>query len=313
MPHDDTLLWGPEVWAGISRAATRKGKRYLACAYAGRHAAALVPLAAGDVAVVDASPDALRAGQTSPDAVEKWLRAKAHVYSYGQLHAKVYLLGGCAFIGSANASRRSQETLLEAVLHSDRAEVRQQVREMVLELAKLAARPLDLAWLPEARALYRPPRVGGRLRRPGDEQVLPPGRFRLYYSAWQHQGQPVSTGIQHVIDELSGPGVDIWTWHVEAAHGLHVDDVVVLMSVDANDQQVELWPPMRVLRLSPVVRGQQSLFLRASRKLAPLPAVDARVRNALRGVRTHTFPGPQRRARLLDLWDLHDHQPTGGR
>ena len=104
---------GPQLWPEIWRAAGRSGKRYLACAYAGRHAAELIPLSDGDVVVVDASQDALKAGQTSPDAIAKSLGAQAPVYSHPGLHAKAYLLGGCAFIGPANASRHSEETLVE--------------------------------------------------------------------------------------------------------------------------------------------------------------------------------------------------------
>lgn len=53
-------------------------------------------------------------------------------------------------------------------------------------------------------------------------------------------------------------------------------------------EAVSLWPPMRVLRLSPVRSGQQVLYPRHShshsRKLQPLPAGEADVRVALRGL-----------------------------
>jgi hypothetical protein len=120
VPHVDRLLWGSQVWASISQAATRPGRRLIARAYAGKKAAELVPMRTGDIAVVNASRESLRAGLTYPGAVATWLDAGARVFSHEQLHAKVYLLGGCAFVGSANASAHSRDVLLEAALHSDR-------------------------------------------------------------------------------------------------------------------------------------------------------------------------------------------------
>ncbi len=143
VPHSDRLIYGSQVWPELTRAASRPVKRHIVSAYVGQQAAELMPLGKGDVAVIDGSATALKAGQSSPDAIAAWLQAGAHVYSFEGLHAKAYLLGGCVFVGSANASRHSQEQLLEAVLHTDRRDLRDQVLGMVLDLAELAAEPLD--------------------------------------------------------------------------------------------------------------------------------------------------------------------------
>jgi hypothetical protein len=305
MPHVDRLIYGTQVWPELTHAAGRRKRWRCAAAGLGRHAAELMPLDDGDVAVVDASTNALKAGQSSPDAIASWLQAGAYVYSYEGLHAKAYLLGSCAFVGSANASRHSQEQLLEAVLHTDRREIRDQVRAMVLDLANLAVEPLDADWVAHAKGLYRPPRRPAGRSRPGREQVLPIGPYRLRYSTWTTETFPeTDPQAATTMAELSGPGVEIYRWVLEARHGIRTGDVVVLMEYGPAGDAVSLWPPMRVLRLSPVHRGQQVLYLRHSRKLQPLPAGEANVRVALRGLAEDRWVDGERRKRLLSLWGL---------
>lgn len=307
MPHADRVLFGPAVWSEMRKAASRAGRRYIATAYAGRQAADLVPLNKGDVAVIDASDRQLRAGATSPEPVAAWLKAGAFVYSLPNLHAKAYVLGSCAFVGSANASLHSEQALTEAVLHTDRVEVRSQIKDMVLVLSELALQPLDEQWVTHARKLYRPPRRPRSVSAPGQEQVLPPGRFRLQYSNWASSGAALSKAESKTVAELTGPGVDVWVWSLPTNHGLEVRDVVVLMEFDRRDRDVALWPPMQVLQKGPVRRGEkQSLFLRHSKRLSPLPADEQRVVAALRGVQDGEWVTGERRRRLLDLWELTD-------
>src|SRR6185312_8114473 len=72
------------------------------------------------------------------------------------LHAKVYVLGDRAFIGSANASQSSAHRLLEAMVStSDPATVRR-AREFVERLCKEELSPASLLQL---QKLYRPPPV----------------------------------------------------------------------------------------------------------------------------------------------------------
>lgn len=239
----------------LSRAAARAGQRHILSAYVGQHAAELMPLEDGDVAVVDAGTKALRAGQSSHDAVDSWLQAGAHIYSYEGLHAKAYLLGSCAFVGSANASRHSQEQLLEAMLHTDRRESRDQVRAMVLDLADLAAEPLDRDWVAHARGLYRPPRPPvGRLGREASRCsqsartacATPPGRPK--------RSRRTDPQAAATLAELSRPGVEIYRWLIEEWHGNRTGDVVVLMEYGPAGEAVS---PVAADAGAAAVRGPQ--------------------------------------------------------
>ncbi len=99
-------------------------------------------------------------------------------------------------------------------------------------------------------------------------------------------------------------------------HGVEVRDVVVLQEFDGHDHVVALWPPMQVLQKGPVRRGgKQSLFLRHSKRLTPLPADEQRVTAALRGLQDDEWITGARRRRLLDLWELTEPSasPVRGR
>src|SRR4051794_22609167 len=110
-------LLGPRVWRDITDAATTsKHPAHAAVAYFGQHGDVLLPLRRGSALVVDASIPTLSAGATCPAALTRLQRQGVAIYSAQYLHAKVYAFDTVAFIGSANASSRSDRTLIEAMM-----------------------------------------------------------------------------------------------------------------------------------------------------------------------------------------------------
>jgi quinol monooxygenase YgiN len=83
--------------------------------------------------VVDASDHAVRSSQTSPDELIRWLRAGVNVFNRPGLHAKVYVFGKVAYVGSANVSERSQGQLIEALVRTDEPDAVKQARAFVEE------------------------------------------------------------------------------------------------------------------------------------------------------------------------------------
>ena len=103
-----TELITDRVWAAITEAARNtKTPAYVAVAYFGNGASKLLPLRKGSRLVVDASEHAVKSGQTSPAELLKLHRKGVKVYSIENLHAKVFVFGRTAFVGSANVSQRS--------------------------------------------------------------------------------------------------------------------------------------------------------------------------------------------------------------
>jgi hypothetical protein len=105
----------------------------------------VLPLKVKDTLVCDASSATVASGSTNPYTLKACLDAGVDVYSYPDLHAKVIVGQGTAWIGSANASRHSRDTLWEAVLETTDA-VRQ-ARDFVNQLKLIAVDDARLAAL----------------------------------------------------------------------------------------------------------------------------------------------------------------------
>lgn len=156
-------FFGGAVWSEIDEAArTRRGRAFVAVAYFGKDADAKLKLKSGDLLVVNASRAAVRAGQTHPKTLLRLLRSGVSVSSRDDLHAKVYVLGKHALIGSANASDSSRYRLKEALVATTS---RKQVSAARHFVRSLEGDPLTEHRLKQLAREYRPPR--GRGSRPG--------------------------------------------------------------------------------------------------------------------------------------------------
>ncbi len=120
------------IWPRITKAAQNAARADVAVAYFGKGGATRLPLRAGSRIIVDASDAAVKAGVTCPAELLKYPKG-VQIYSRPGLHAKVFVFGKRAFIGSANNSASSSNLLAEAVVvTSDRdlvADARIFVRE----------------------------------------------------------------------------------------------------------------------------------------------------------------------------------------
>lgn len=154
-PVSLSLIAG-RVWNDITQAARSASEpAHVAVAYFGSSGSRLLPLPSGSHLVVDASVAAVSAGQTCPDGLVKLQRRGTRIYSYQGLHAKVYVFQTEAFIGSANVSYSSSDTLFEAMLRTNSPHVLNAARAFVLGLC---VSELDPAALARLQQLYRPPR-----------------------------------------------------------------------------------------------------------------------------------------------------------
>jgi hypothetical protein len=160
-----TRLVADKVWKRLRRAARKaKGKGAVAVAYLGQGGARLLPLQRGSVLVVDASDASVRAGQTCPTDLQTLRARGVRVFSATNLHAKVFVFGTRAFVGSANASSHSARTLVEAVLETGDREVVADARAFV---RSLALHELGPAALKRLQTIYKAPRLyHGPARRP---------------------------------------------------------------------------------------------------------------------------------------------------
>lgn len=154
-----TEFVGRDVWPAISKALSScRGPCHVAVAYLGRGSAQLLPLPVGSRLVVDASERAVMSGQTCPADLLAMLKRGTRVFSVANLHAKVFVIGQNAFVGSSNASSRSRAVLIEAILRSNDPIVAKAAKTFV---RGLCLRPLTPGYLRKLDRIYRPPRIPG--------------------------------------------------------------------------------------------------------------------------------------------------------
>jgi phospholipase D-like protein len=143
------------VWTRLRRAQRGKKRRsWVAVAYFGKGAAKLLPLGRGSRLVVDASDNAVRSGQTCPEDLIVLLKRGTRIFNVPNLHAKIYVFGNVALIGSANASRNSAR-LVEAMFITRDREVVAECKCFVEAIAKSELGPERLKRL---QKMYRPPK-----------------------------------------------------------------------------------------------------------------------------------------------------------
>lgn len=170
---EDQVLKRIRTAARLSR---RPGK--VAVAYFAKGAADLLPLKKNSKLVVDASEATVRSGGTSPSDLIKLSKKGVRVFSVQNLHAKVFVFGGKAFIGSSNVSMRSADTLKEAVVQISERHVVKAARDFV---GSLCLQELGLEALDRLKKLYRPPRFPVGKARKRKRNVA--GRVRAKLSA----------------------------------------------------------------------------------------------------------------------------------
>ena len=102
-----------KLWTEIHAAAQKAQARKAAIAYVTQD---LIGFRNGDVLVVDASDRAIGCGETDAPLLRKLKNDGVLLYSCGDLHAKVLLLGEMAVISSGNMSNSSSRLVEAAVL-----------------------------------------------------------------------------------------------------------------------------------------------------------------------------------------------------
>lgn len=150
------LLSGPALWKTIHRLARQcKARKLVATAYLGRGSAKALHLKRGDVLLCGLSLQNVKRGAVcAPDLLPLRNRGVG-VYGIESLHAKIYLFGRTAIIGSPNLSRTSQRLEEAAVLTTD-PDVVGQVREWFI--ARCMSDPVEAKVLENLATAYRPPK-----------------------------------------------------------------------------------------------------------------------------------------------------------
>jgi len=252
------------VWRALTPAARRPGPpAAVAVAYFGQGAANLLPLRSGSRLVVDASERTVKSGQTCPAELGKLMKKGVRVYSIQNLHAKVFVLGSTAYIGSANVSRHSSGTLVEAMYSTtDRktvAAARAFVRDLCIqELGPEAVKQLG--------KIYRPPRVSGGAGRQRPTKRATTGaslpRVRLAQLSWEdapegsEDAEKAGRKIAVLRREVPRHSIDEFWW--SGACPFRRWDAVVQVTDEGRGRRL-VYPPGTVVHTHPWRRGHKSV------------------------------------------------------
>jgi PLD-like domain len=161
------------IWKHI-RSFVKKcpGRCIIAVAYFGSGAAKKLPLKAGSTLVVNMSDNAVKTGLTNPTEILKLVRRGVEVHSVENLHAKVFVIGNMAIIGSSNASERSANYLIEACVETSIPSIVTECRRFIRSLEGELVTP---EYAKNKATIYRPPRLSGaKIARPNlGRRVVP--------------------------------------------------------------------------------------------------------------------------------------------
>ena len=157
-----TKLITKGIWGTLTRAVKEsKSPCHVAVAYFGQGASKMLPLKSGSRLLVDASERTVTLGLTCPEDLMILQKKGVMIFSLENLHAKVYVIGKSVYIGSANVSQHSANTLVETLLCTTDSRT---VKKAIEFIDYHKVQMLGPEMLKELKGIYRPPRFASRKR-----------------------------------------------------------------------------------------------------------------------------------------------------
>lgn len=251
----NTEFLSQDIWSNITKAARVSQRRCdVAVAYFGAGASHLLPLPKGSRLVVDASDKAVASGQTCPTDLGKLVKRGVKVYSVPNLHAKVFVLGRAAYIGSTNVSSRSESHLVEAGVRTTEPGTVQAAREFVQKNCLHELTPTVLMRLAK---LYRPPKLPGSKR--GKRQVVATSQrpsiprvflAQLHFEQWSERDQVLHDSAELVAKRRREHprSFELESFRQTGRCSLRRGDVVIQVTDEGNGR-VLATPPGNVLHV----------------------------------------------------------------
>jgi len=138
-----------------SAASRTRAPSFVAVSFLAGGACQRLPLKSGDILVVRFDSIAVKSGLVDPKEIVRYLRRGVEVHAVANLHAKVYVFGNTAFVGSANVSSLSEHFLVEAMCESTDRSFVSACRKFV---RSLRGDVVDAHFAKTLIPLFRPPR-----------------------------------------------------------------------------------------------------------------------------------------------------------
>ena len=154
-----TQMHTTDVWPRLRKLSQRSGRKYVAVPFLGAGAHKRLMLRQGDTLVVRFDMLSIKAGLTDPREVLYYLRKRVLVHSVDNLHAKVFVFGHRAIVGSPNISQSSERSLIEAALETTDSAT---VKKAIAFVKSLRGDIVEPQYARGMVRYYNPPRGGKR-------------------------------------------------------------------------------------------------------------------------------------------------------
>jgi len=291
-----------EPWDRIQGLVQKQpGKCYVAVAYFGSGASDLLPLKSGSILVVDMSERAVKSGQTKPSEISKLLNEGVEAHSVENLHAKVFVIGTRALVGSTNVSHSSANALIEALIETNVRETVILCRDFV---RSLEGEVISKAYARRMQRLYRPPQFGTGERKRKPKAALQPAHAPL----WMVPTEPVTLSQEDLAHADKGRpkarkrmraprGSDlheIFWWGSDLIGRLNEGHMVLEVTNEAGKDMIS--PQGRVLHIEEYRKGRSRsgvVFIEKPKRLRR-KSVDSAVARLGRGAKfLGALPGPR--------------------
>ena len=259
-----TKFHSDDSWSRIRDLAKMRGRRLVAVPFLGKGAIRRLPLQAGDLLIVRLDEATVKSGQTSPFEIGKFLRKGVEVHAQSNLHAKVFVFGKTAVIGSTNVSTTSEEHLLEAVVETSD---RRAVSAAATFVRSLRGDVVTPQYAKRLEKMYVPPRILGAGRPRSQQTMRGAGQsvlwaVKLETGAWidedyvqQDAGEPLARkklkNTRHYV-------VDDFVWTPEGFGRKVRVGQRVLQIVEESSERVYAEAPYRVVRVQRYRVGNSS-------------------------------------------------------
>jgi hypothetical protein len=273
----------------------------------------VLPLKRGSILVVRADIATVKGGLTNPHDLEVLVKREVQVHSLKNLHAKIYVAGGKAFVGSMNASSLSFDgKLAEAAV-----EIRESRAVAAAKLAVLAwalGPSLTLEDLEELKAIYKPRRDGPKnIRKPGNEELeLPQLRIlRTRAGRWEkHTQQRFDEDAPALRKEAAADKEAIRAVEWVGTPPKIFKDMLDL-EIRRKGRDLRVHPPSRLRRVTGTQKGkseklvylssQQGSRTKLLSKILVQLGSQSRLARHLRG-RGRRITSPEDIQRILSIW-----------
>lgn len=244
-----------DIWNKITVLAKAAKHKHVAVAYLGKGATKLLPLNQGDVLVVDLRIETVRGGQVNPFEIEEYLKQGVEVYSYANLHAKVFVFDNKVIVGSTNVSNHSKNVLVESAILVNDITVANSARGFV---ASLMGAPVTPAFVKALEKEYLPPKIKGGKRSTNNEIQTGQPRLRIERvdpADFDEQENKLSkTGkvvARKKVNNKKEYSVEvIRCYRAGLGKNPSVGDLIIQLKPNEDDS-ISVFPPSRIVHFEP--------------------------------------------------------------